>query len=101
MEPPIFDVLRGFGAEFSRPEPWVQMGAGFLVGYALGRVAKALLPPLAFLYLAAFALGRANPERLVGELFAAGQWVWALLSGLPVGLSLGSVLGFLSGVREK
>lgn len=101
MSPTIFEVLQRLGTEFSRPGPWVEMVGGFLFGYAVGRVARAVVPPLAFLYLLAILLGRANPERLVAELLALGQEVWGFLSGVPLGLSLGSALGFLSGVNGR
>lgn len=98
---PAFHALEALGRAFSQKEAWVLLGVGALSGYALGRVARVLLPWTALLYLGAALLGRADLERLTHHLGAASKEVWAFLSGLPTGLSLGAVVGFLSGLSDR
>ncbi len=97
---PIFHALEALGRAFSQKEAWVLLGVGGLSGYALGRVARVLFPWAALLYLGAALLGRADLEALAYHLGASKE-VWAFLSGLPTGLSLGAVVGFLSGLSDR
>lgn len=98
---PVFHALEALGRAFSQKEAWVLLGVGALSGYALGRVARVLLPWAALLYLGAALLGRADLEALAHHLGAASKEAWAFLSGLPTGLSLGAVVGFLSGLSDR
>jgi len=97
----VASLTEALGRAFSRGEAWVYLGLGLLSGYALGRVARAVVPWVALLYLGAWLLGRADPEALARELGEASREVWAFLSGLPAGLSLGGVVGFLSGLSDR
>lgn len=98
---PVVEVLCRVGGVFSQPQAWVYLGTGFLGGYALGRIALAVIPPLAVLYALAFLLGRADPGTLVLVVEGFLRDAWTLLMGVPMGLSLGLVVGFLSGVTGR
>lgn len=97
---PILTLLEGLGQELMAGS-WVHLALGFLLGYALARVVRVVVPPLAFLYALAWAMGRADPGALVALLEDLGRGAWGLLSGTPVGLSLGLFGGFLSGVSDR
>lgn len=98
---PVFHALEALGRAFSQKETWVLLGVGALSGYALGRVARVLFPWAALFYLGAALLGQADLEALAYHLGAASKEAWAFLSGLPTGLSLGAVVGFLSGLSDR
>lgn len=98
---PLMDWLCRVGEAFSQPQAWVYLGAGLLGGYALGRLVLAVIPPLALLYTLAFLMGRADPATLVLHLEGLFRNAWALLIGAPMGLSLGVLVGFLSGLSNR
>ncbi|MGC8903866.1 hypothetical protein [Thermus sp.] len=100
-EMPALEALEALGRAFSGGEAWAYLGLGLLSGYALGRVVRAVVPWLALLYLGAALLGRADVEVLVRHLGAASRELWAFLSGLPAGLSLGGAVGFLSALSDR
>lgn len=99
-ELPILSLLERLGHEVMAGS-WVHLVLGFLLGYALARLVLVVLPPLALLYALAWAMGRADPGALAGLLEGLGRGAWALLSGAPLGLSLGLFGGFLSGVSDR
>lgn len=98
---PVLQVAEALGRAFSQGEAWALLGVGLLSGYAVGRVARAVVPWMALLYLGAVFLGRGDLEDLARQLGAATREVWAFLAGLPTGLSLGGVVGFLSGLSDR
>lgn len=99
--PAILKALESLGLAFAQKEMWVLLGVGLLSGYVLGRFARLALPWIALFYGVAFLFGRADLETFVQLVDAAFRNAWALLSGLPVGLSLGGLLGFLSGLSDR
>lgn len=101
LPPHIFHALESLGRSFQDPSAWVLLGGGVMAGYALGRVARATVPWIALFYLAAALTGNANPEALVKAVEGVAHQAWAFLSGAPVGLSLGLVVGGLSGLGGR
>ncbi|WP_114313594.1 hypothetical protein [Thermus caldifontis] len=98
---PVVEWLCRVGEAFAQPQAWVYLGTGLLGGYALGRFALAVVPPLALLYALAFLLGRADPGTLVLVVEGFFRSAWTLLMGAPMGLSLGVIVGFLSGISDR
>lgn len=95
---PILTLLEGLGKELMAGS-WVHLALGFLLGYALARVVRVVVPPLAFLYALAWAMGRADPGALVALLEDLGRGAWGLLSGTPVASPWGFLGASFRGCR--
>jgi len=101
LPPHLLQALESLGRSFQEPSGWVLLGTGVLAGYALGRVARAVAPWAALLYLAGVLAGSADPEALVRAVGEVAARAWAFLSGAPAGLSIGLLVGGLSGLSDR